>query len=175
MSKGLIHVYTGEGKGKTTASIGLAVRAKSHGLKVLFVSFNKEPKRWGCGEYKIFKKIGIDTFCFAQKNPHFYKNSSLKELKIECHTALECIKKTIKKKHYDLLILDEINIALSCKYLEEEEILSFLDEKPGTLEVVLTGRGATKRIIEKTDLVSEIKKIKHPYDKGIFARKGIEF
>ncbi|MBU0951702.1 MAG: cob(I)yrinic acid a,c-diamide adenosyltransferase [Elusimicrobia bacterium] len=175
MKKGLIHVYTGEGKGKTTASVGLAVRAKSHGLKVLFVSFNKEPKKWGCGEYKIFKKIGIDTLCFAQKHPRFYKNTSLKTLKIECRAALECLNKTIKKKKYDLLILDEINVALNCGYLKEEEILSFLKTKPENLEIILTGRGATKKIIEKADLVSEIKKIKHPYDKGIIARKGIEF
>ncbi|OGS26521.1 MAG: hypothetical protein A2297_02850 [Elusimicrobia bacterium RIFOXYB2_FULL_48_7] len=175
MNKGLIHVYTGDGKGKTTASVGLAVRARSHGMKVCFVSFSKEPERWGCGELNILKKIGINVQCFAKKHPHFYKNLPLNNLKTEYLKSLDCVKDIVAGRKYDLLVLDEINTAIMNGFISEDEILSFLKKKPKNLEVVLTGRGATKNIIKAADLVSEVKKIKHPYDKGVFARKGIEF
>ena len=175
MKKGLIQVYTGDGKGKTTASIGLAIRAKGQGFRVCIIYFHKEPKRWRYGEYRIFKKFGIDTFGFAKKHPHFYKNVKKKELRKECLKALEFVKKIFEKAKYDLLILDEILISLREGYLKEEEVLEIMDLKPKNLELILTGGFLTKNITDKADYVTEMKKIKHPFDKGITGRRGIEY
>ena len=174
MEKGLIEVYTGDGKGKTTAVIGLACRATGHNLKVCFIYFHKNPERWGYGEFKILEKIGVDIFGFAKEHPHFDKVEKEK-LREECLKGIEFIKKIYKEKKYDVIICDEILISLRDGFLEEEEIIKIMEEKPENVELVLTGRYITEKIIEKADLVSEIKKIKHPYDKGIKSRKGIEF
>jgi cob(I)alamin adenosyltransferase len=96
-------------------------------------------------------------------------------MRLKCLKGINFIKKLYTQNKYDLLILDEINIGLRDKFLKEKEVLEILKTKPNKLELVLTGRGATKAIIKKADLVSEIKKIKHPYDSGIQARKGIEY
>lgn len=173
--KGLIQVYTGEGKGKTTAALGLACRARGRGLKVCYVCFHKEPKKWGYGEQRILKKLGIKVKGLAKKHPRFFSGISTREIRKDCLKGLECIKGIIQKNKYDMLILDEILISLRDGFLKEEEILGILASKPKDLELVLTGRGASQKIIEKADLVSEIKKIKHPYDTGIKGRKGIEF
>jgi cob(I)alamin adenosyltransferase len=174
MEKGLIEVYTGDGKGKTTAVIGLACRATGHNLKVCYIYFHKNPERWGYGEFKILEKIGVDIFGFAKEHPHFDKVEKEK-LREECLKGIEFIKKIYKEKKYDVIICDEILISLRDGFLNEEEIIKIMEEKPENIELVLTGRYITKKIIEKADLVSEIKKIKHPYDKGIKSRKGIEF
>jgi len=174
MEKGLIEVYTGDGKGKTTAVIGLACRAIGHNLKVCYIYFHKNPERWGYGEFKILKKIGVDVFGFAKEHPHFDKVEKEK-LREECLKGIEFIKKIYEEKKYDVIICDEILISLRDGFLEEEEIIKIMEEKPENVELVLTGRYITEKIIEKADLVSEIKKIKHPYDKGIKSRKGIEF
>jgi len=174
MEKGLIEVYTGDGKGKTTAVIGLACRATGHNLKVCYIYFHKNPERWGYGEFKILEKIGVDIFGFAKEHPHFDKVEKEK-LREECLKGIEFIKKIYEEKKYDVIICDEILISLRDGFLNEEEIIKIMEEKPENIELVLTGRYITKKIIEKADLVSEIKKIKHPYDKGIKSRKGIEF
>jgi cob(I)alamin adenosyltransferase len=174
MEKGLIEVYTGDGKGKTTAVIGLACRATGHNLKVCFIYFHKNPERWGYGEFKILEKIGVDIFGFAKEHPHFDKVEKEK-LREECLKGIEFIKKIYKEKKYDVIICDEILISLRDGFLNEEEIIKIMEEKPENIELVLTGRYITEKIIEKADLVSEIKKIKHPYDKGIKSREGIEF
>ena len=173
--KGLIQIYTGEGKGKTTAAIGLACRACGHNLTVCYISFYKEPKRFRCGEHRVLKRLGVKIYAFAVKHPHFYKNISKEEVRKECLKGLEFIKSIYSENKYGILILDEILIALRDGFLKEEEILDVLNSKPEDLELILTGRGATKKIIKKADLVSEIKKIKHPYDKGIQRREGIEY
>jgi cob(I)alamin adenosyltransferase len=174
MEKGLIEVYTGDGKGKTTAVIGLACRAIGHNLKVCYIYFHKNPERWGYGEFKILEKIGIDVFGFAKEHPYFDKGEKEK-LREECLKGIEFIKKIYKEKKYDVIICDEILISLRDSFLKEEEIIKIMEEKPENVELVLTGRIATEKIIEKADLVSEIKKIKHPYDKGIKSREGIEY
>jgi len=172
---GLIQVYTGDGKGKTTAAVGLACRACGHNLKVCYICFHKDPRRWGCGEHKILKKLGVDTFGFAAQHPHFYKKVSQDKVRQECLKAMEFIRKIYQEKRYDILILDEILIALRDKFLKEKEVMDMLDLKPEGLELVLTGRGATKRIVERAHLVSQIEKVKHPYDSGIQGRKGVEY
>jgi cob(I)alamin adenosyltransferase len=174
MEKGLIEVYTGDGKGKTTAVIGLACRAIGHNLKVCYIYFHKNPERWGYGEFKILEKIGIDVFGFAKEHPYFDKVEKEK-LREECLKGIKFIKKIYKEKKYDVIICDEILISLRDGFLKEEEIIKIMEKKPENVELVLTGRIATEKIIEKADLVSEIKKIKHPYDKGIKSREGIEY
>ncbi|PIP16034.1 MAG: hypothetical protein COX46_04500 [bacterium (Candidatus Ratteibacteria) CG23_combo_of_CG06-09_8_20_14_all_48_7] len=175
MKRGLIQVYTGDGKGKTTAAVGLAVRAVGQGFKVCYLSFYKEPDKWGYGEHRVLKNLGVATFGFAGKHPHFYKNVSKDEVRRECLKAVEFIRKIYQEKKYDILILDEVLISLRDGFLKEKEVMDMLDLKPEGLELVLTGRGATKRIMERAHLVSQIKKVKHPHDSGIQARKGIDY
>ena len=173
--KGLIQVYTGDGKGKSTAAIGQAVRAAGHGFKVAFVSFFKDPEAFGYGEYKSLEKLGIKTFLFAKKHPHFYKGLNPDDVRQECSRGLEFVKELFQDQSWDMLVLDEINIGVRDGFLTEEDVLSLLQAKPENLELVLTGRGATERIIEKADLVSEVREVKHPYSQGIKSREGIEY
>lgn len=171
----MIQVYTGDGKGKTTAAFGLAIRALGHGMKVGVVYFHKDPELYGYGEYGILSKLGVDLFGFAKRHPHFFKDVSMEKMREECLNGLEFIKELYKEKRYDILILDEILISLRDGFINEEELLDVLNKRPDGLELVLTGRGGSKRIIERADLVSEIKEIKHPYKEGIERRKGIEY
>jgi len=175
MKKGLIQVYTGNGKGKTTAAIGLAIRAIGHKLRVGYIYFHKDPEKWGYGEHKVLAKLGVEIFGFAKKHPYFYKDVTSEEIRKECLLGLEFIKKLYSENKYDLLILDEINICMRDGFLKEEEVLDILKAKPEGLELVLTGRGAPCVIIESADLISEINAIKHPYDFGIQRRRGIEY
>ncbi|MCM8770574.1 MAG: cob(I)yrinic acid a,c-diamide adenosyltransferase [Candidatus Omnitrophica bacterium] len=171
---GLIQIYTGDGKGKTTQAVGQAVRAAGCGFKICFIHFFKDPRRFAYGEDKVFKKIGIKVLHFVIQHPHFYPHLSKERIRKDCLKALEDIKK-IFKKNFDMLILDEINIALRDGFLKEKEVLSLLEDKPKKLHLILTGRGASRDLLKKADLVSEIRKIKHPFDKGIKAVKGIEY
>ncbi|MEW6095106.1 MAG: cob(I)yrinic acid a,c-diamide adenosyltransferase [bacterium] len=173
--KGLIQIYTGDGKGKTTAAVGLACRARAHNLRVSYIYFHKDPKKWKYGEHRSLEKLGIDIFGFAKKHPHFFKNINNEEIRKECLKGLKFIKKLFQENKYDILILDEILISLRDKLITEQELVELLNEKPKNLEVILTGRGATERIFAKADLVSKIENIKHPYNKGIKSRKGIEY
>ncbi|MFA6078979.1 MAG: cob(I)yrinic acid a,c-diamide adenosyltransferase [Candidatus Omnitrophota bacterium] len=172
---GLIQIYTGDGKGKTTASVGLAVRARGHGMKVCYIYFHKDPERWNYGEHKILKKIGVSVLGFAEKHPHFYKKIKASEMRKECIKGLECIKKIYLGKKYDMVILDEINISVRDGYLDEGEVMEIIRVKPEYLELVLTGRGATKNMIKAADLVSKVEKVKHPYDLNVQRRMGVEY
>ena len=173
LNRGFIQIYTGNGKGKTTAAVGLAIRASAHRLKVCYVYFHKNPERYG--EQRILKQLGIETFAFAKKHPHFYKNVTKNKIRQECLEALGFIDKVYQQNKYDILILDEILISIRDGFLKEKELLEILGSKPKDLELILTGRGATKKITKKADLVSQIKNIKHPYDLGIKGRRGIEY
>jgi cob(I)alamin adenosyltransferase len=173
--KGLIQVYTGDGKGKSTAAIGQAVRAAGHGFKVGLVSFFKDPEAFGYGEHNSLEKLEIQTFLFASKHPHFYKELNPDAVCQECSKGLEFIKELYQDPSWDMLVLDEINIAVRDGFLKEEEVLALLETKPEKLELVLTGRGVTEKIMEKADLVSEVREVKHPYNQGIKCREGIEY
>ncbi|MEW5693529.1 MAG: cob(I)yrinic acid a,c-diamide adenosyltransferase [Candidatus Hydrogenedentota bacterium] len=173
--RGLIQVYTGDGKGKTTAAIGLAVRARSQGLKVCYIYFHKDPDKWGYGEHKILKKLKVDIYGFAKEHTYFLEDKSSDKILKDCLHSLEFIKKIYQKNKYDMLILDEILISLRDGFIKEKEILELIKIKPTKLELILTGRGVTEKIIRKADYVSEIKKVKHPFDLGVKSRKGIEF
>lgn len=173
--RGLIQVYTGAGKGKSTAAIGQAARAVGHGLKVGFVSFFKDPEAFGYGEYKSLEKLGIQTFLFAKKHPHFYKELNPDDVRRECYEGLAFVSKLFRDSSWDMLILDEMNIAVRDGFLKEGDVLALIDEKPEKLELILTGRSASEKIVEKADLVSEVKEVKHPYNRGVKSREGIEY
>jgi cob(I)alamin adenosyltransferase len=173
--KGLIQVYTGDGKGKTTAAIGLAVRSRSHDRKVCFIYFHKNPEKFGYTEHKVLKEIGVDVFGFAKASLLCDKGVPPEELRRECLKGLDFIREVLKRDEYDLLILDEINISLRDGFLTLTEVTDVFGAKPERLEVVLTGRGAPQEIIETADLVSEIQAVRHPYKKGIKRRIGIEY
>lgn len=173
MKKGLIQIYTGDGKGKTTAAIGLAIRALSYDFKVCFITFFKPHDIFEQGQGKILRKLGIDVHNLIPQKLHSYKRRGFEKGRKRCLELLSFIKE-IFEKNYDLVILDEINIILREGYLKDEEILNLLKKKPRGLEVVLTGRQAPQMLIQRADLVSEIRKIKHPHDLGIRERKGID-
>jgi cob(I)alamin adenosyltransferase len=174
--KGLIQIYTGPGKGKTTAAYGLALRAKANKLKVCFISFHKDKKQCRL-VYDLLNKVNISVHCFAPSHPMsgIKKTKDIETLHKQCLKGIEQIKKIFSDNKYDLLIADEINICVRDGFLREKEVLDLMDLKPNNLELVLTGRGATKKMIERADLVSFIKEIKHPFKNGIAARKGIEY
>ena len=175
MSKGLIHVYTGEGKGKTTAAFGLAKRAAGHGKKVLILQFLKS-KMQDSGEIISAKKTGIKVIRFEdQTTPLFDPNIKVDGLKKAVREAVALAIKEIKSGSYDVVILDEFNTALGCDYADMKDAEAIIDGKPEGLELIFTGRGAPEGLIELADYVTEMRMIKHPFEKGVKARKGIEF
>lgn len=179
-SEGKIQIYTGEGKGKTTAAVGLAVRARGHNLKVCYICFHKDHAKYGYGEYKILEKIGVKIYEFAKRHPYFSKDDKeeqeiRKEARKECSKALQFIELLFKENKYDMMILDEIIIALRDGFIKEEEILHLLTIKPKRLELILTGCGAPEKLIQQAHLVSFINNIKHPYEAGVKHRRGIEY
>ena len=173
MEKGLIEVYCGDGKGKTTASLGLTIRAISHGFKVCFITFFKPRDIFERGQGKVLKKLGIKVHDLIPVKLHSYRKMSFEKGRKKFLKVLSVIEE-ISQKDYDLLILDEMNIVLREGYLGKKEILRLLENKPKKLEIVFTGRGAPQWLIERADLVSEIRKIKHPFDQGIKEREGID-
>jgi cob(I)alamin adenosyltransferase len=171
--KGLVQVFTGNGKGKTTAAMGAIVRAAGHGLKVFLVSFMKGS--YAYGEYKTLSKIpNVKIAQFGLRK--FTDPSNVKsEEKEQARAALEAARKAITGGEYDLVVMDEVNVAVSYELITEEEVLELIEEKPAHVEMILTGRYATDKVLEAADLVTEMVKIKHPFDDGIKARKGIEY
>jgi cob(I)alamin adenosyltransferase len=175
-NKGLVIVYTGDGKGKTTAALGMALRAAGHGKKTLIVQFIKNFQNYG--ELKFVKKyncgIKIKTMGkgYVQiKGDKFPFEEHVKA----AQQALKFAKDRILSKEYDIIVLDEINIALDKKLLTLKEVTELIQQKPPDLHLLLTGRNAPKKLIQLADLVSEVKEIKHPYKKGILAQKGVEY
>jgi len=173
MKKGLIQVYTGNGKGKTTAALGLALRAVGHGMKVLMVQFMKGNVQ--CGElesarklspYLTIKQVGRETF-ISKPNP------DPKDLQLAQEGFL-IAKKAIQNKEYDIVILDEINLAIDYALIPVKDLLQLIDSKPETVELILTGRNVRREILQRADLVTEMVDRKHYYDRGVPAREGIE-
>lgn len=171
---GLIHIYCGDGKGKTTAAVGLAVRCAGRGDKVLLVQFLKSRDS---GElYSLAKLPDIEVMRGKEsKKFTFQMNEEEKHaLLIEHNKMFEQVLAKIKNGGYSLLILDEVIGALNAKVFEMPKLIEFLRHKPENLEVVLTGRNPAPELVEIADYVSEMRKVKHPMDKGIMAREGIE-
>ena len=170
---GLIQVYTGNGKGKTTAALGLAIRALGHGAKVHIIFFMKG--KFPYGEREILSKLpNLSYQVFGHE--HLIDPNNVKEDETEqAREALKASRLAIQSNKYDLVILDEINVACSWKLIDIQDVLELISNKPSKVEVVLTGRYADQRIIDKADLVTSMDEIKHPYRNGIEARKGIEY
>ena len=176
MQQGLIHIYTGAGKGKTTAAIGLGIRAYGQGLKVLMVQFLKG---WTTGEMKVIASLGPCFQLFHKKeNDKFtwgMTEEETKGIKGEMRIGLNYTIDAVKSREWGLIIMDEIMAAVNCGYLPLKEVVELVKTKPLKLELVLTGRDAPSKLIELADYVSEITARKHPMKKGIMAREGIEY
>jgi len=167
----LIQVYTGNGKGKTTAALGLALRAAGAGLKVYICQFLKGRYYCELAALKKLENIKVEQFgtgCFILKNP-------TQKDRVLAKAGLKAAEKCIYGKCYDVIILDEINVALKLKLLELKDVISLIKNIPPKTELILTGRSAPPEILKLADLVSFIHDRKHYYKKGVKARKGIEY
>lgn len=173
--KSCVHIYCGDGKGKTTAAVGLSVRACGCGKKVLITRFLKTDHS---GEVKALQALPGITVTPCERSFGFFTRMSeqqKKEAKVYYSQLLQATLQRAVEGAYDLLVMDEIMAVCNYGLVEEPVVLDFLTSRPEGLEVVLTGRNPSDKLIELADYVSEIKKIKHPYDRGIAARQGIEY
>ena len=175
MNRGLVHIYTGDGKGKTTSSVGLAVRAIGHGFKVVYASFFKKPDTCGYNEVRVLEDLGAMVFSFSEGMPMANKHISAEEYRAAVEIGLKELKSCISENIPQLLVLDEILIAVQCGFINTADLVSFIREKPFETELVLTGRGATEELKELADYVTNFTKEKHPFDRGIISREGIEY
>jgi cob(I)alamin adenosyltransferase len=170
---GLVHVYTGNGKGKTTAALGLALRAAGSNMRTYIGQFLKGRQY---GELESIKQLSpLITIEQYGLNAWVHVDKANPNQKAAAREGLIKATEAILSEKYDLVILDEINITLFFGVLPEQEILDLLDIKPDSVELVLTGRNAPQSLIDRADLVTEMKEIKHPFTQGIQARQGIEF
>jgi len=171
--EGLVHILTGNGKGKTTAALGTVLRAVGHDLRVCIIFFMKGDYPYG--EYSSLARLpNVDVASFGFR--HFTDPANIKPEEIEqAQLALSAARKAVLSGKYDLIVLDEINVALALKLIELDEVIKLIGDKPSSVELILTGRYAESRLIELADLVTEMVKIKHPYDNGVLARQGIEY
>jgi cob(I)alamin adenosyltransferase len=170
MRKGYIQVYTGNGKGKTTASLGLALRAAGAGMKVFMGQFIKTEE---CSEHKALERF--DDLIEVKRLgkgliPGKPTQADMEAAAGGLHTAEEAL----LSKRYDLVILDEINVAASLGLISVDDVLRLMHEKPAGVELILTGRYADERVIAEADLVTEMRDVKHYFDKGVKARRGVE-
>ncbi|HET6727587.1 MAG TPA: cob(I)yrinic acid a,c-diamide adenosyltransferase [Nitrososphaeraceae archaeon] len=173
---GIVIVYTGNGKGKTTASLGVALRAMGHGLRVCMVQFIKG--EWHYGELNSIKKLEPD-FELIVAGKGFIgiidDDHAFEEHVRAAKTALDIVEQKISLDTFDIIILDEINYALHLGVLQLADVMKILQNRPKHLSLILTGNHACEEIITLADLVTEMKEIKHPYKKGIKAKRGIDF
>jgi cob(I)alamin adenosyltransferase len=179
LEKGLVQIYTGDGKGKTTAAFGLALRAAGRGNKVLIYQFLKPPSL-DIGERVALQSGGVQIKVELLDMPwdlsrSFHDEKAVARMQTAIEDALDKIARTAEQAVYDVLILDEIVFCLSKGLAKLGDIRRIIDGRDPRVEVILTGRGATKELIECADLVTEMKNIKHPFDKGLPARRGIDY
>jgi len=172
LEKGFIQIYTGNGKGKTTASIGLGIRATGEGLKVYMIQFMKGRKY-----SEILALENINNFTVVQfGRDEFVSKERPDQIDIDyARKGFEHAKKILQQGEYDVVILDEINVAVDYNLIPLNDVLQLLSEKPEKVELILTGRYASPEIVRNADLVSEILEIKHPYQTGVQSRKGIDW
>jgi cob(I)alamin adenosyltransferase len=172
-TKGLVEIFTGEGKGKTSAALGAIIRALGHGLRVYIVFFMKGDFPYG--EQKILCQLPnctVERFGFQE----FVDPANVKpEEKEEARKALAAARKAMLSLRYDVVILDEVNVAVGWKLTDVNDVVKLIHDKPENVELILTGRYADPKLIELADLVTDMVKIKHPFDKGIKSRKGFEY
>ncbi len=173
MQHGLVQVYTGDGKGKTTAALGLALRAVGHGMKVLMVQFMKGNVK--DGELESAKKLSPNLTLKQVGREIFISKlrPDPKDLEL-AKKGFRMAKNAVLSKEFDIVILDEINLAIDFGLIPLKDLLTLMDSKPETVELILTGRYAKREIIERADLITDMVDRKHYYYKGVHARKGIE-
>ncbi len=173
LRRGYVQVLTGDGKGKTTAALGTALRALGHGLRVCIVVFMKGDFPYG--EWHTLSQlpnVKVAKFGFSD----FTDPANVKPEEIEqAKQALAFAREAILSGSYDLIVLDEVNVAVAWKLVELDEVLKLIDDKPPNVELILTGRYANIELVKVADLVTECLKIKHPYDEGVTSREGIEY
>jgi cob(I)alamin adenosyltransferase len=172
MNKGLIIINTGDGKGKSTAAFGTAFRALGHGFRVCVIQFIKSPSEYG----ELISAAKFQNLEWHTEGRGFTWNSDdLEKDKAVAQKGFELAKQKISSGEYDLIVLDEVTYLTNFKFIDIEDLLEILKNKPEMLNIILTGRDADPKLIELADTVTEMKKIKHCFDKGIKAKKGIEF
>lgn len=171
--RGLVYVFTGDGKGKTTAALGAILRALGHGMRVYIVYFMKGDYPYG--ERSILSQLpNIKIDVFGHRG--FIDPANIKpEEKEQARLALAAAREAMLSGNYEVVVLDEVNIAVAWKLVELDEVMRLIGDKPQNVELILTGRHADTELIKRADLVTEMLKIKHPFDKGIKARKGIDY
>lgn len=170
--KGNIHIYTGSGKGKTTAAIGLGIRAIGAGNKVYMIQFMKGRRYSEINTIETIPNFEIKQF----GRDEFVSKENPEKIDIDfARKGFNHAKKIIKTKNYDMLILDELNVAVDFNLISVKNVLKLIEDKPDNLELVLTGRYAHPEFVKIADVVTEMLEIKHPYQRGLIARKGIEF
>jgi cob(I)alamin adenosyltransferase len=172
-TKGLVQIFTGNGKGKTSAALGAVIRALGHGLRVYVVHFMKGD--YSYGERQILSELpNVTIVSSGQKG--FIDPANIKpEEKEQARLALAAAREAMLSGDYDLVVLDEVNIAVAWKLIELDQVVKLIEDKPQNVELILTGRQADTKLIELADLVTEMVKVKHPYDKGIRTRKGFDY
>jgi cob(I)alamin adenosyltransferase len=170
---GLVHVFTGDGKGKTSAALGIALRAAGHGLRTHITFFMKGDYPYG--EQKtlaLLPNVSVARFGSLE----FVDPANVKpEEKEQARLALQDAGKAVQSGRFDLVILDEVNVAAAWNLIDVKDVMRLIKEKPENVELILTGRYADKDVIAIADLVTEMKEIKHPYKRGIPSRKGIDY
>ncbi len=170
---GLIMVNTGNGKGKTTAALGTALRAVGVGFKVFMVQFIKGS--WDYGELHVVEKLKPNLEIKPMGEGFTWETKDKERDTQVAHEAWQFCKELMKKNEHELLIFDEINNAMDYGYLDIGDVVAALKNKPEQMHIILTGRGAPQKIIDVANLVTEMREIKHPFHEGIYAQKGIEF
>jgi len=173
MKRGYVHVYTGSGKGKTTAALGLALRAVGHGFQVCVVQFMKSKRQ--VGEVRAAARLAPHLSIHPMGPKGFIRKTPRPIDHDMARKALEFSRNVIQQGDYDVIILDEVNVAVQYGLITIHDVLALTDLKPEAIELVLTGRDAHPKVIERADLVTEMLAIKHYFDRGVPARKGIEF
>jgi cob(I)alamin adenosyltransferase len=172
--KGLILLYTGNGKGKTTAALGQALRAAGHGFKIAIIQFIKNMEN--TGEVKAAKKIFADHLEIYPMGSGFtWDAKDEQELRQAAEKGWALARDKINSGGYSMVILDELTYPLNYGLIDQDEVVQFLKQKPDPLHVIITGRDASDQLIDLADLVTEMKEIKHPYQNGVKATKGIEY
>jgi cob(I)alamin adenosyltransferase len=169
---GLVQVYTGDGKGKTTAALGLALRAAGHGMNVYMIQFMKGDIHYG--ELKAQENIpNLKIVQFGKPTFVNKADPAIEDIEL-AQLGLDHAKVIIEEGEYDIVILDELNVAIDFKLVEIEDVINIISSKPRHLEIIITGRNAKKEIIDLADLVTNMRKIKHYFDSGVGARRGFE-
>jgi len=171
LSKGYVQVYTGDGKGKTTAALGLALRASGHGMHTYIGQFMKGQHYGELDALRDHPYITVEQYGDVRC---IRREEVTPEHVAQAHQGLERAREAMLSGRYDIVVLDEINVSIWFGLLTVEEVLTFIEQKPPDVELILTGRRAPQEIIDRADLVTEMREVKHYYQQGVMARKGIE-